>query len=557
MSKPVSHNKHPYSSSFYHRVLSLFHSPGHGEYLKNSIFVSCLLAICITIAYTGAVPTHKFGHDIFFLLDNSWRIINGQRPQVDYSSAWGPLTFIILALGLKLAHFSVNGIGYGNALFGFVIGLWSYTLGRNRLLYSFRLLFSLFMVGLVVAPYALSYGVLDSTHAMVYNRYGYALLGLILLESMQPVGQPREKHSEFLGGLSTGAAVTLTLFLKISYFFAALLLIVGISVLFMRFSRNRLVGLFAGFSLIAIIFLAYLEFDIQSIFNELKMAAAARSESLSYQLLLIKFFKNSVYLPAVVLFGIASTPLINNNLVQLRSFQLPLLGALVFLTDLFLIFTNQQWFELPLIATFSLFVLNNVSHNYKMVKNTDRTFTKCSFWILFSVGSVLFLPIFTSQFVALTHGAMEKYDPPDLESVVRFTQPHLRDLLLYEGETPISNGRQYTTYVNEGVALLHAASHENDTVLTIDMFNPFPYALGRQPPSGGIAAAAYKYTLSDNHRPSDDKYFGNAKLVMVPRKHTDSDGYFFGFLRIYEPTLKKRYSLIGQSEWCSLYRRNN
>jgi hypothetical protein len=37
----------------------------------------------------------------------------------------------------------------------------------------------------------------------------------------------------------------------------------------------------------------------------------------------------------------------------------------------------------------------------------------------------------------------------------------------------------------------------DEKALTMDMVNPFPYALGRRPAVGGIAAAAYRYTLSD------------------------------------------------------------
>ncbi len=53
-----------------------------------------------------------FGHDIFFLLDNGWRVINGQRVHLDYYSPWGPVTFLITAAGPKMSHNSVNGIGY-------------------------------------------------------------------------------------------------------------------------------------------------------------------------------------------------------------------------------------------------------------------------------------------------------------------------------------------------------------------------------------------------------------------------------------------------------------
>ena len=54
---------------------------------------------------------------------------------------------------------------------------------------------------------------------MIYNRYGYALLGLMLLETFEAARGARGRNSdEWIGGISTGAALSLTLFLKASYF---------------------------------------------------------------------------------------------------------------------------------------------------------------------------------------------------------------------------------------------------------------------------------------------------------------------------------------------------
>ena len=82
------------------KLLNLIIYFKNGKYYKDIFFITCLLFLCFTTIYIGAVPTNIFGHDIFFLLDNSWRVVNGQRPHLDYTSAWGSLTFVIFALGL-------------------------------------------------------------------------------------------------------------------------------------------------------------------------------------------------------------------------------------------------------------------------------------------------------------------------------------------------------------------------------------------------------------------------------------------------------------------------
>ncbi|MDH3253007.1 MAG: hypothetical protein OEM41_09465, partial [Ignavibacteria bacterium] len=114
---------------------------------------------------------------------------------------------------------------------------------------------------------------------------------------------------------------------------------------------------------------------------------------------------------------------------------------------------------------------------------------------------------------------------------------------------------QYAAYVNNGIHFLRKNTLPHETVLTMDMINPFPYALGRRPALGGIAAAAYQYTLSNGHRPSDDEYFGTADVVMVPKRPSTLGDFYNGYYRIYEPALRDRFRLAAESDMWYLYRR--
>ena len=119
------------------------------------------------------------------VLDGGWRILNGQRPQVDFSPGIGSLALLLVAGGLKLAHNSVHGIGYASALLGVVVGLWGYVLGRRRMGWIPAILVAMTLVLIGVAPYPLGWPPNMLSHAMSYNRYGYALLGLVMLEAFQ------------------------------------------------------------------------------------------------------------------------------------------------------------------------------------------------------------------------------------------------------------------------------------------------------------------------------------------------------------------------------------
>ena len=204
---------------------SLWTGSSQSSLSLNVQFLVCLLIICGATAFVGAVPTRICGHDDFFLLDNGWRIVCGQRPHLDFFSPWGPVMFLVVGMGLVLANASVNGIGYGNAVVGLIIGLWALRLSRGRLASVPRFILGLYLAFLVTAPYSLGYWPYQSSHAMLYNRYGYALLGLVLLECFQRKEGAEQDAGEMPGGISTGAIAAIALFLKANYFAISLPLI--------------------------------------------------------------------------------------------------------------------------------------------------------------------------------------------------------------------------------------------------------------------------------------------------------------------------------------------
>ena len=102
--------------------------------------------------------------------------------------------------------------------------------------------------------------------------------------------------------------------------------------------------------------------------------------------------------------------------------------------------------------------------------------------------------------------------------------------------------------------MLYKNTSMDETVLTMDMVNPSAYALGRRPAVGGIITAAYRYTLSDMYRPSDERYFGTADMSWSRTSPlcpicltTDFTGFTSGDCTI--------ISLVAESDDWYLYRR--
>jgi hypothetical protein len=522
----------------------------------RSTFLVSLAVICGVTVFIGAVPTLIFGHDDFLLLENGWRALFGQRPQLDFWSSWGPVIFLAMALGLKLGHGSPNGIGYANAIFGLLVGLWAYRLGRNRLAPMVRVFFALYAVLLICAPYPLGEPPRASSHAMLYNRYGYALIVLIFVECFQAAREPKWKLEDCLGGISTGAAAALAFFLKANFFVVSLPLI-GASLILVHRNRKRNLGILLGFGSCAILSMAYLRFDLFAVVNALRAAAAARAQALSPQLPTWLIQANTVPLFLVGAIAVAGWFLNRGKGTWRNEYQLPLLAMLVCLTEIALLLTNRQGPTLPILPVFALMAASRMAESRHGSSHVTLDGKLPYHAFLFLLCGLLFLPQFGSEIEGLATGAVRKAHPSQVKSRVRFTEPRLSDLILYDspGAIKSSNGSVYTTYVNDGAALLRRNCDSSDRVLTMDTANPFPYSLGWQPPRGGIAAPAFNFNITAKIRPSFDAFFGDATVVMIPKRRAEIPRYMDGFYAIYFPAMLERFQLAAQSDWFDLYKR--
>jgi hypothetical protein len=511
-----------------------------------------LLVIIGATALIGAVPTQIYGHDLFFLLDNGWKIINGQRPHVDFYSPWGPVTFLMMGLGLSISHASADGIGYGNAIFGLIIALWCFLLSKGRLTNFLRLIFCVYITLLATAPYALGDWPFLSSHAMVYNRYGYALLGLAIIECFVKKDGKQHSCDEFIGGISTGVILALCLFLKANYFLILIPIII-VSLLFHRSSRTRILGISFGFSILTVAILTYLSLDIIAVLKSFWFAAGARSQTVRLSIIKIQILSQ---IPAC---------LVVTSLYFLENYRANHIGSwfthhnffffalFIFIIDFFLLLSNAQIDSMPLLGIAAIIIANDIIGERIRFNISFRRYV-----VLLALCAFLTLPQLFLDLMGLANGIYQKVFFSSDIKVKRFSAPNLSTLILYDNnreEKQYGNGRLYVDYVNDGVALLQRSCKASDRVLTMDMVNPFPYALKWQPPRGGIAAVAFNYTISEKFRPSFEDYFGDATVVLVPKHPAQISTFIDGFYELYMPAMLNRFRLYTESNWFRLYKR--
>jgi hypothetical protein len=512
--------------------------------LRRDLFtVLLIVGISATTAATGAVHTRVFGHDIFVFLDAGWRVLNGQKPEIDFNPSMGSLLALLAAAGMKLAHDSPDGIGYMSAMVAGIVGIWCYALGRKRMAYLPASLAAVSLALIAAAPFPISWPPNTLSHAMLYNRYGYALLGLIVLECFQPgVGT-------LVGGMSTGVVSAALLFLKPSYCLVAAGF-AACSILLGRSEARRVGGVVLGAFLAALAMMAYLRFDFAALSSDLRLMSAARGTLLSawsVRWALFKAFPD--FLPLVLLAVLTSG--------LLSSWRPLLVAATLWIGSALLLATNGQLSGYPLTVVLTLILVEQARAVAKGSLSGWPRFPQ-PVTIVILLGLICSIPIIVSSASGLVYAFADSRKTPPA-AVARFEPGVLSHLIFYDvvdgtDADHRSNGAVYVKYVNDGADLIRKASLPSESVFVLDLVNPFSYALLRRPPRGGTPALSLNHTFTDHDKPAQAWLFGFADIVMVPKHPASSEPDAQALFRNYLPSIRNEMILCAESDWWELYR---
>jgi len=472
-----------------------------------------------------------FSHDGFLVLDGAWRMLNGQRPHVDFNSIIGPAAYLPTLVGFKLASNTAAGFGYGQALVALVLGIWAYLLGAK--LYEVpRVIYALCVAAIAVSPALLGMSPFALTPGATYNRYGYALLGVLLLECLST-----EVGSELIAGLSSGALIAILAFTKMTGFFVGVALLV---VLIPQRTQTfrRWFGLAAGAVSVGLCFLGYLRFDLLAVIRDLAIVAGAKRVRFTDIYLL-----NSIALDAgialLLTFGAASF-LVDSGKPQAAMREL-LAGVSVTVASLLLIFGNFQPTELPLLGLYFLTV------GQRLLANRRSTSTEGGGMVSLMIGGgAIFAGI--SIFSAIVSLSTARW----LMMHSARAAPHFQAQALRQF-VPLKDDIGYTYLVNDGFRLLQQYRKPGERVMSLDCSNPFSYGLGIPPAPGGSTFLDYNGSFNAAHKVSPERLFGAADLVMVPKFFTDG-GMQTTVPEIYGPYLESHFQRVAESSRWKLYR---
>jgi hypothetical protein len=522
---------------------------------NDGLAVATVALICGLAVYVGMPVLREFENEIFSNLSNGYRVLEGQVPHRDFASALGPVFFLIPATGLAISGMRPEGLAYANALFGAVIALWTYGTARGRMAGAGAFVLAVYAALLITAPYSLGYNPVAFTYGMFYNRYGYALLGIVVLEcGLEALRKPGSEPPGAGRGFFAGVAWALLVFLKISYG------IVAVPFLFLWICcgagrRRMLLGLCGGFAVASAMMLGYLRFDVADMLRDLACAASGRSATWRLASIL-----NPVAaiesVPLILLAAVASAGSGETGgwrRVRLWSFTLLTvgIGALV-------LSTNHQAMSLPLDGIAAVILMNAVVR-----REAGGRGGRIRWMLAMYLASMCVLPLAAMGGVSLAAASWERYGglEPPTERLQAARAARIVFGPVMAKLTTETGGTAYVESLNDGLNLIRAHAGATDGVMTIDEFNPFNYLLDRQTPRGGMAACSYNYMFSDAKHPSADRFFGDAKWV-IERKYSRAaedfpiENYWVqGILRVYGPALEDRFRPVEETAHWVLWRR--
>ena len=519
--------------------------------------VLCALVLYLAIIATLSLgPINVFHNDALMLLDDGWRVLNGQVPHRDFFSPLGPLEFWIVAGGMLMAKGSAQGLAIGIAAFGLPIGLWGWLLSRRRLPALFCLLITAWLVFCAVSPTPLGFDPRFLSCAMIYNRQGYALLGLILVECAFAA-----KSNRFWGGASSGVALVLLIFLKLNFFgVGAMVLLITIPLA--RVGLIRIWGLLAGAAGTLIAFLVYPRFSMAAFVSDMAFIIRARGSSFTPAGTIkgIATCAQSGIVWMVVATTIALILLIaREQRWQRQNVNLVLLGLIVLASGPLFLQTNSLENTCQLASLWIIVLLERLSAIHPLQSGRNKIVTLALIAACLGGIAASVIPDLVSAANLLPYQSAEmKASGAKIAAAGMENMRFYDSTSFYKGTKKMGDGdgAYYVDCVNDGLAELTKDSKQQETILALGFHNPFSYLLRRQPAEGGSSYLFMGNSMTERHMPSENQVFGDADLMVLPDNsgtHRSSDVFIQNYYRSY---LSEHYQFVARSKFWILYRRN-
>ncbi len=529
-----------------------------GGQRRSWLVAGALILLAALLSLSLIIPGRSFSTDntwdLMVLFDGAQRFLNGQVPNRDFHTPFGPLTYLLLSGGYWLSGTLGGTMPIMTGLFVLLLLPPLLYTCASRLPWPLALAFGIHILILSIAPALTGHmDLLRPTFGMYYNRFGWALLSLLVLFAL-PRREPFGRVA--IDAVAMAMLLSMMLYLKISYGAVAGAFLLGL----VAFPHMRRAAL--GAMLVSALVLVIVELFWSQTLAHLADVRAAAAASGPFQ---------------GGLRGLAITAA--NNMQGLSLFAGVLLLGLVqgirldyLLICLFVagagLFVANQNFQGPGILTLipaALVVLLAP----RPLRSEDRNLSPLPGILL--IGALAIPP----AFVALTNQAIHvavasRGSNPgavSIQGLITLDTPQslagaplhgckpinagVPKLASVRGPEPLKQG-QYLAIVQDGLTLLEGSAALSGKVFTFDWASPFNSLLRRGSLVGGNHWYHANRTFSTTSHPPPSEALGDADVVMVPGIAVEY-ATFDQLRSIYGRYLLENYELKARSDCWDAY----
>jgi hypothetical protein len=494
-------------------------------------------------------------------------------PHTDFHNAIGPLTYLLVAFGMKIAAPSSSSIVYGSALLLAILLPCAWYIASARIPWALGFLFVVFAGLFLVSPCPPGFGIRETSYAMIYNRQGYVLESILLLSLFL---KPRDsvKRSVAIEGLLVGVLLALLFYCKITYFLTAITLMAFAVVLDMRSLRWLLssVGAFVG---VLLAFFAIFHINPHSYLLDIAAAGLSQSSKMRIELLSRDLAGHGtrahlggdaarIY---ILLFCLGVWTLAGNWVGRPRFAvrHLWLVAGAIVAASLLISSGNasQDSGADPLYFVAAIVLLELLRRQNGAQVAHPGSLGR----FVYIISLLLMLPIFCGPILA-RDAASSAYvitwditKRPAFPEFQRMHSVHLRNFYVPSSSDHITAywpAREYPARINDGIDLLQKYIRKSDRLTTIALTNPFSFAVGAMPARDGLLWWRPGYSYDKKHHPSAEAFLGDTTLVMIPLVPPSR----FGFdtvdvlLGLYGDYLRANFHELASTDTWRLYQRN-
>ena len=209
----------------------------------------CLLVFAVCVAFflrPGAFFVAYLLNDAVIYIEAGYRVALGQLPGLAFTNAVGVFGFVPYAIAFHLVHDSVEAIPLSFAIFGGIVFVLASLIALTRLPAVIGIIVVVACSLVMLAPFVIGdevAGDVMTTAAMTYNRFGFLLVLLAALLTIEP----RSRRSVLWQSIDLAWAVAATIlayYTKMPFGFA----VAGLVAFWLVLMRRSLLGtlLFIG-----------------------------------------------------------------------------------------------------------------------------------------------------------------------------------------------------------------------------------------------------------------------------------------------------------------------